>query len=90
MDPLTWAGRIGFSIYLIHVNVLNGFERTDLPRFLQFVLAVLATLALADLLYRLIETPAMSAGRRIASRLVERRAPSPDPRRDSGDGETAR
>jgi peptidoglycan/LPS O-acetylase OafA/YrhL len=72
-SPIAWAGRIGFGIYLIHVDVLHGCARAGLPRFVQFLLAVLVTLALADLLNRMIEAPGIAAGRRIASRLVERR-----------------
>ena len=49
-------------------------SRTDLPRFVQFLLAGLTTLALAHLLRRLIEASAIAAGRRIASGLVAKRA----------------
>ncbi len=72
--PLVWAGRISFGIYLIHLNVLRGFARTDLSPFVQLLLAALTTLALAELLHRLIEAPGIAAGRRGTSRLLERRA----------------
>jgi peptidoglycan/LPS O-acetylase OafA/YrhL len=72
-SPLAWAGRIGFGIYLIHMDVLQGFARTGLPRFVQFLLVVLVTLGLADLLNRLIEAPGIAAGRKIASWLAEER-----------------
>jgi peptidoglycan/LPS O-acetylase OafA/YrhL len=72
-SPLRWVGRIGFGVYLIHVDVLHGFGRTGLPPFVQLLLGGLTTLALADLLHRLIEAPGIAAGRRIASGFLEGR-----------------
>ncbi len=72
--PLAWVGRISFGVYLIHLNVLNGFARTGLPPNVRLLLAGFTTLALAALLHRLVEAPAIAAGRRITSGLLERRA----------------
>lgn len=51
-SPLAWAGRIGFGIYLIHMDVLHGLARTRFPRFVQFMLATLVTLAVATVVSR--------------------------------------
>lgn len=76
--PLAWVGRISFGVYLIHLNMLNGFARTGFPRTVKLLLAGFATLALAALLHRLVEVPAIAAGRRITSGgLNEARGPGP-------------
>lgn len=74
--PLLWLGRISYSLYLSHLLVLlsivYGFQRVASPQLLIWFVPP-AALAVAGLLYRSVEQPAMALGERLRCRLA--RAP---------------
>lgn len=70
-----WLGRVSYSLYLIHVPLLIGaVHLTDgvLPLWVTMLLAVLASLVCAELMFRWIEVPSMRVGRTLAARLAKR------------------
>jgi peptidoglycan/LPS O-acetylase OafA/YrhL len=81
---LRWLGEISYSIFLVHVLVLDlAFRLFDWPLFTGSFLGVFATVlplsvALAALLYRFVELPAMRWTNRSVRSLPVREAKSPD------------
>jgi peptidoglycan/LPS O-acetylase OafA/YrhL len=83
-----WLGRISYSIYLFHPVVfmsllwclgrqaVDAWWRTQ-HRGWYIALNIVLTIALADLVYRRVEEPAMRYGRRLAARRAARRALRP-------------
>jgi peptidoglycan/LPS O-acetylase OafA/YrhL len=87
---IQWAGRLSYSIYLLHplgralasrIFDALGIDLHSLPTVAGFLLLVFLsfamTLPLAQLAYRYIERPGIAAGRRIAHRLLQRSTPIP-------------
>ncbi len=75
--PMRWLGRLSYSLYLWHLTIftiLSNERYPDAPRPLLVVLKVVLSFAAAWLSYRLIERPAIEFGRRLRSRVQERRA----------------
>jgi len=69
--PFVWLGSISYSLYLIHVPVLVAmyvFVGGDRGNPLIRPVALILALAVATLLTRWVERPAMRAGRRLAAR----------------------
>ena len=67
--PARWLGRVSYALYLIHLPVLLAtlhllHGAAPLPVLL--VLAIVLALAAAELLHRLVETPAIALGRHLA------------------------
>jgi len=82
LAPLRWLGRVSYSVYLVHILVLDAVMAIVLhflPRvhrsvFLEIVLpsTIVATLLLSGFTFRLIEQPGMRLGKRLSSaRAVE-------------------
>lgn len=65
--PLHWLGRVSFSLYLIHQPILAAFVYWfgGPLSVLQAGIAVICGIAMAELLYRAVERPAILLGRRI-------------------------
>lgn len=75
--PMQWLGWVSYSLYLVHGIVLNVVGRFDLG-YWALVVAPAVSLALSAVSYRLVEKPAISAGRRLERDLISRlRWPSP-------------
>jgi peptidoglycan/LPS O-acetylase OafA/YrhL len=70
--PCLWAGRVSYSLYLSHVVLLLTLVSV-LHRFVSIYLILLAlpplALALAGVLYRLLEEPAIGLGKRLENRI---------------------
>jgi peptidoglycan/LPS O-acetylase OafA/YrhL len=70
--PCLWAGRVSYSLYLSHLVLLLTLVSL-LYRFVPVYVILLAmpplALVLAGVLYRLLEQPAMSLGRRLEKRV---------------------
>jgi peptidoglycan/LPS O-acetylase OafA/YrhL len=65
----TWLGRISYSLYLIHLPVLLALVHLFWAKVaLQYILlcALLLSLLIADLAYRIVEKPSIDLGRRLA------------------------
>jgi peptidoglycan/LPS O-acetylase OafA/YrhL len=65
--PLQWLGAISYSLYLVHVPVLlTGLHLAPgLPAWVVAVAAPLASLLVATLVHRAVETPSIRLGRRV-------------------------
>lgn len=76
---LSWLGRISYSIYLFHPLVLaTYFMRVPvaaLPAHVHVALVIVLTLCAAQLVYTLVEAPAMRYGRALSEKAP--RAPRP-------------
>ncbi|WP_051366406.1 acyltransferase family protein [Hamadaea tsunoensis] len=78
---LRWLGRISYSVYLLHIVVLQPFDATILgwgpgPRSVLAVLGLAAaTLLLADLSYRFVELPGQRLGVRLTRWFEQRFGP---------------
>ena len=72
-----FLGNLSYGVYLFHILVLRLYERSDLalPGVLAFIVCALAVLALALLGHHLVEHPARTFGRRLASRYQPMQAP---------------
>jgi peptidoglycan/LPS O-acetylase OafA/YrhL len=71
--PLTWLGDISYSLYLVHVPVIVVIVRAmpeTLPLPAKLMLAPAVSLALATLLFRIVERPSIQLGNLLASRLA--------------------
>jgi peptidoglycan/LPS O-acetylase OafA/YrhL len=62
--PLLWLGSISYTLYLLHQHIgfilLNGFERMGLGANMAIAAALLLCLALADVVSRWVERPALA------------------------------
>lgn len=68
--PLVWLGRISYSLYLIHPPLLIAAVHVThgrLPLWVTIVGIVPLSLACAALMYRFVEQPSISLGRRLTS-----------------------
>jgi peptidoglycan/LPS O-acetylase OafA/YrhL len=65
ITPLLWLGSISYSIYLFHGLVLAGLAFLAVPAPLLFAASVIAgTLASAALVYKVVEKPFITLGRK--------------------------
>lgn len=76
------AGRRAYGVYLVHILVIGVVDKAVLPddavtarTVANLLLAVAASFAVADALHRVVEAPAIAAGRRLSRRLGARTAP---------------
>ena len=69
MGWLRYVGKVGYSWYLVHFAVIEAVSKlvTAGPQ-VQFVLSALGCLALATLLYKLVEEPSIAVGNSLARR----------------------
>jgi peptidoglycan/LPS O-acetylase OafA/YrhL len=77
--PLLFLGRVSYSLYLLHALVLLALLNLlygRVPLALILVAAPLLSIGAAALGYRLVESPAMARGRRVASGLPTRLGPA--------------
>ena len=72
-----WIGRRSYSAYFWHIAVNAGLQGVVMPLYLRWVVIVIATLALSDLSYRLVEQPGIRAGKSVVNRMFRRSAASP-------------
>ncbi|NHO32167.1 acyltransferase family protein [Acetobacter fallax] len=64
-----WAGKISFSLYLIHVPIITAFVAFGrLPLFASIFLGAVVSFAVAPQFHRLIERPGQQAGRFLTTR----------------------
>lgn len=67
--PLAYFGRISYSLYLLHpligMNSETALIALGLPEVLATLIAILLSVAFADLSYRLIEVPGSQLGKRL-------------------------
>jgi len=70
--PLTLAGQISFSIYLLHPLVMGAVGEFGFLTPIQAAIALGLTLAAAYCSYRLVEMPAQNFAKRLISRWPER------------------
>lgn len=68
--PFVWLGRVSYSLYLVHLpiliallHVLNG----KIPLVVILAITLVLVLVVSDLSYRLIESPSLLLGRRLAN-----------------------
>jgi len=64
--PVTWLGRISYSLYLIHVPVLSfvGYQLgASLGTGAVIAITIVTSLALAEIMFRWIELPAIGLGK---------------------------
>jgi peptidoglycan/LPS O-acetylase OafA/YrhL len=71
--PLAFVGRISFSMYLLHLFVLDRFASFGWPRDLTILAAFGALLIVATLSFTLVERPGMQIGARLIRWMAERR-----------------
>ena len=78
--PMRFIGRRAYGIYLIHVACIWGVEAFARPgsgtvwgQMMGYLLAFLLSLLAADVLYRVVERPAILAGRKISERILAER-----------------
>jgi exopolysaccharide production protein ExoZ len=72
---LTWLGKVSFSFYLVHTHLIGYFYAlcvklgvySKLPESILILIACLIALFASELVYRLIEKPAISIGRNLVS-----------------------
>ncbi|WP_115561781.1 acyltransferase family protein [Xanthomonas arboricola] len=69
---LVWTGEISFSIYLLHMFVLNWIVSLNLQPLLAGWLMVMIVFPIAGISYRLIEIPGIKLGRVISRRISGR------------------
>jgi peptidoglycan/LPS O-acetylase OafA/YrhL len=65
-----WLGRVSYSLYLVHFPILLScvhLFHAQLPLPAIFVVTITLSLAVADVMNRLVEKPAISLGRRLAA-----------------------
>jgi peptidoglycan/LPS O-acetylase OafA/YrhL len=79
--PMQWLGKLSYSVYLVHITVLTGFDWFGrvVPEPGKHVIGALyigTVLLLSMLTYRYIEMPGRDFGKRLAARL-ERRETAP-------------
>lgn len=77
--PLVWLGHVSYSLYLVHAPVLVAsmvLLHGVLPLWAGLVVGMVAALAAAEVMRRLVEVPS-----RDLARWAERRLRRPDPRR---------
>ena len=68
---LKWLGSISYSLYLVHIIVIAALMQTyfeTLPVTLVLAMAIIASLAAAQLMYVIVERPAMNLGRFLTRR----------------------
>lgn len=74
---LNYLGRRSFAIFMVHIfvlrQVLNVTREAHLPWILTYVLGILATIIVADLVYRLLEWPFLKIKHRLE--IVKKVAP---------------
>lgn len=81
--PLVWLGHVSYSLYLVHAPVLVASMMVlygALPLWACLLIGMVAALAMAEVMHRLVEVPARDLGRWTERRL--RRQPG-NPRRQS-------
>jgi peptidoglycan/LPS O-acetylase OafA/YrhL len=74
---LSWLGRVSYSFYLVHWVVMKSVPPLPLPDFpghglATFVMWLAVALAISELSYRLVERPAVRAGRWLVRRVRAR------------------
>lgn len=69
--PLVFLGEISFSLYLLHMFVINAFERWGgaMPSGVQAWLVMAICIPISVVTYRLIEQPGIKAGRMLGEKL---------------------
>ncbi|WP_028980783.1 acyltransferase family protein [Sporocytophaga myxococcoides] len=82
--PLRFLGKISYGVYLIHWFVIGNLLMENFDMFLKFfgselrtlvgfiIMASVVTIVLATVLYKLVEEPAINAGRRFIQNLREK------------------
>lgn len=78
-SPVTWAGRISYSVYLLHPFMLVLAMPVTAVGWLALPICLAATLALSHLTYRFVEAPAVALGRTAERRWLPRAAPPEQP-----------
>lgn len=71
-----WLGRISYSLYLIHVPIIVGVAHSfpHAPKAALIAIAVPVSLAVAEVLNRLVEAPSENCGIWLARQLRRRSA----------------
>ena len=80
--PLVRLGRISYGLYLIHCTVISWFD--DLWWLAYVVLSFVGSVLVAELSYRLIESPFLRLKRRFTHDRADGHADSPRPARSEG------
>ena len=80
--PLLWLGSVSYALYVAHeglgFRLMYGLESLGVPRLVSILAAILVSLAVADLMTRLVDPP----GRRLLRALLRRAVPIPAETRD--------
>jgi peptidoglycan/LPS O-acetylase OafA/YrhL len=74
-DPIMWLGRVSYSLYLVHLIVLEAAAHLLfglVPLSVILLGAILVSLVCAHVAYHLIERPAIKLGQRLARREMRR------------------
>jgi peptidoglycan/LPS O-acetylase OafA/YrhL len=71
-----WVGRISYSLYLFHPLVLILLLGFGCPGWALMPALLVASLALAALIYHAVEEPAIRLGRLVEQRLLKKPAPA--------------
>jgi peptidoglycan/LPS O-acetylase OafA/YrhL len=79
--PITWLGRISYSVYLMHPVLLAVTRERTWPAWVALSLMLGGTLVLATLTYTYVERPMIHVGRRLQERWwpMHRKRPVPAP-----------
>ena len=71
MKPLVYVGEISFSVYLLHLPIIRlVMTYTDFPSFVAAWTALILSIVIASITYRLIERQGMIAGKVISQRII--------------------
>lgn len=69
-NPLSrLIGMLSYGIYLLHYPFLRALSRSSLPGFLEFMILLVAIMAIAWVSYRFFEAPMQKLGRKLIMRL---------------------
>ncbi len=79
---LVFVGTVSYGVYLIHVLCIHACLRVSQNPLIVLLLSAVTSIAIAAVLYRVIESPLIAVGRRLSAKIIER------PRADVDERET--
>ncbi len=86
--PLTWLGKVSYSVYVVHIPVLWGiywleknvhFAQHGAGKFVPTLIFLAAVMVFSQLTYSLVEMPGQNLGKKVA-KMLDRRLPQTAPK----------